>query len=208
MKTRIKICGITRAEDAHRAVELGAHALGFVFYGGSPRCISVTAASAIIKELPPYVTAVALFVNPEPADVIAALVTKAIGVLQFHGDETDNFCCQFGHPYVKALRVAPGVDLLECERTFAGASGLLLDASVPGSFGGTGQTFDWQCIPRDIAKPVILSGGLNPDNVYEAVRQVQPWAVDVSSGVETATKGVKDALKLKAFMSEVCRADV
>lgn len=207
MTTRIKICGITRLEDAQVAVEAGAHALGFVFYAGSPRHIDVQAAAAIVRALPPFVTSVGLFVNAPPGDVNEVLSLVPLDLLQFHGDEGAAYCEGFARPFLKAVRVGADTDLLECSREFAHARGLLLDAHVEGSYGGTGQTFDWQRIPATLRKHVVLSGGLTPQNVFAAIRAVRPWAVDVSSGVE-ASKGIKDAEKIRQFISEVKRADV
>lgn len=207
MTTRIKICGITRLEDAQAAVEAGAHALGFVFYAGSPRHLDVLAAAAIVRALPPFVTSVGLFVNAPPGDVNEVLSLVPLDLLQFHGDEGAAYCEGFARPFLKAVRVGADTDLLECSREFAHARGLLLDAHVEGSYGGTGQTFDWQRIPATLRKHVVLSGGLTPQNVFAAIRAVRPWAVDVSSGVE-ASKGIKDAEKIRQFISEVKRADV
>lgn len=207
MKTRIKICGITRAEDALAAARLGADALGFVFYPGSPRAVTPAQARDIIRGLPPFVVPVGLFVNADAATVRATLHAAPVQLLQFHGDETPGFCAEFGLPFLRALRVKPGTDLLQYARDFHAAKGLLLDAWVEGVHGGTGATFDWSLIPPDLPMPVILSGGLNPDNVEQAVRRVRPWAVDVSSGVESA-KGIKDAAKIEAFINGVRNAGI
>ncbi|MBX3663323.1 MAG: phosphoribosylanthranilate isomerase [Burkholderiales bacterium] len=205
MKTRIKICGITRAEDALAAARLGADALGFVFYPGSPRAVTPAQARDIIRGLPPFVVPVGLFVNADAATVRATLHAAPVQLLQFHGDETPGYCAEFGLPFLRALRVKPGTDLLQYARDFHAAKGLLLDAWVEGVHGGTGATFDWSLIPPDLPMPVILSGGLNPDNVEQAVRRLRPWAVDVSSGVESA-KGIKDAAKIEAFINGVRNA--
>jgi phosphoribosylanthranilate isomerase len=207
MATAVKICGITRVEDAEAAARLGAHGLGFVFYAPSPRHIEVARAAEIVNALPPFVTAVGLFVNPSPRDVDSVLETVPLNLLQFHGDEAPAFCAQFGLRYIKALRVRPGLDLLQYAEVYAGARGLLLDAFVAGTHGGTGTAFDWSLIPRQLPLPVVLSGGLNPDNVAAAIRMVAPWAVDVSSGVESAP-GIKDTGKMARFMKEVRSADV
>lgn len=207
MKTRIKICGITRAEDALAAARLGADALGFVFYPGSPRAVTPAQARDIIRGLPPFVVPVGLFVNADAATVRATLHAAPVQLLQFHGDETPGYCAEFGLPFLRALRVKPGTDLLQYARDFHAAKGLLLDAWVEGVHGGTGATFDWSLIPPDLPMPVILSGGLNPDNVEQAVRRVRPWAVDVSSGVESA-KGIKDAAKIEAFINGVRNAGI
>jgi phosphoribosylanthranilate isomerase len=203
----VKICGITRPADARAAAEAGADAIGLVFYPPSPRFLSVERALEIREALPPFVQTVALFVNPD-----AALVAQVIGrvrpaMLQFHGEETPRFCGEFGLPYIKACRVAAGTDLLQYAALHNRAKGLLLDAFVAGAHGGTGHSFDWGLIPRDLPLPVVLAGGLTSVNVGEAIRAVRPWAVDVSSGVERE-KGVKDAAKIAAFMRGVRDADV
>ncbi len=207
MTTAVKICGITRVEDALAAARLGAHALGFVFCAKSPRYIVPRRAAEIIRNLPPFVTAVGLFVNAEARDVEAALEQAALDLLQFHGEETPAFCAQFRVPYIKAVRVRAGLDLLQYAQLYGAARGLLPDAFVAGTHGGTGTAFDWSLIPRKLPLPVILSGGLNSDNVADAIRRVGPWAVDVSSGVE-ASPGIKDPRKISAFMKEVRSAEV
>jgi phosphoribosylanthranilate isomerase len=206
MRTRIKICGITRVEDARAAVELGVDAIGLVFYAASPRSVGVEQARAIIAAIPPFVTIVGLFVDPDEGQVKAVLRDCSLGLLQFHGDEEPAFCGRFGMPYVKAARVRAGADLVQSMSPYQAAQGWLLDAYHEQFYGGTGESFDWDLIPRDLARPVILSGGLTPENVRAAVRQVRPWAVDVSSGVEAA-KGIKDAAKIAAFISGVKNAD-
>lgn len=205
--TRIKICGITRIEDGLAAAQAGADAIGLVFYGKSPRNVAFARARAIADALPPFVTTVALFVDPTVAEVEAAIQAVQPDLLQFHGDESPEFCRGFNRPYLKAVRVRPGLDLLQYAARFAQARGLLLDAFVEGEAGGTGRRFDWGLIPKELPKPVVLAGGLEPANVAEAVRAVRPWAVDVSSGVEAA-KGIKDAAKIAAFVNEVKRVDV
>jgi len=205
--TRIKICGITRKQDVHAVVNCGANALGLVFYEKSPRHISVQQAVSLVNEVPPFVTVVGLFVNPKVDYVHEVLAAVPLGLLQFHGEEDPEFCSQFGKPYLKAIRVKPGVDLVECAARYADAQGLLLDAFVEGTQGGTGESFDWSLIPHDLTLPVILSGGLNAENVAAAVGQVRPYAVDVSSGVEAA-KGIKDAAKIAAFITEVKNVDL
>ena len=204
---RIKICGITREEDAIAAAHLGVHALGFVFYEKSPRRIQPAAARNIIRRLPPFVTAVGLFVNADESFVRSVLAEVPLQLLQFHGDETATECERFGIPYLRAVRMRRETNLLQYAQQFAAAQGLLLDAHVEGIPGGTGQRFDWQWIPDNLSVPIVLSGGLNPDNVAEAVRQVKPWAVDVSSGVELS-KGLKDHAKMKAFFDGVRHASV
>jgi len=200
MSLRVKICGITRAQDLHAACEAGADALGFVFYDKSPRHVSLGTATALLRELPPFVQSVGLFVNADPAFVESVLHVAPLDLLQFHGDETRADCARYGRPWIKAVRVSAGTDLLKCAADFAGARGLLLDAFVPGVPGGTGERFDWGLIPPDLPLPVVLSGGLDPANVVDAVRTVRPWAVDVSSGVEAA-KGIKDPQKVAQFIA-------
>jgi len=206
MRTRIKICGITRSEDAQAAARAGADAIGLVFYPPSPRFLSLEWARELRNDLPPFVMPVALFVNPAAAEVYSVLERVRPVMLQFHGEESPVFCAQFGVPWVKACRVKPGLDLLEYLRPFSGAAGWLLDSHVE-EYGGVGESFDWSLIPAERSRPLILSGGLTRENVREAVRRVRPWAVDVSSGVESA-KGIKDAAKIAAFIAEVRNADV
>jgi len=205
--TRIKICGITRAVDAMAAASYGADAIGLVFYERSPRRVSIEQARHLAASLPPFVSVVGLFVDAEAALVREALASVPLDLLQFHGDESPQYCAQFEHPYLKAIRVKAGMDLLQCASDFHGARGLLLDAHVEGIPGGTGTAFDWTLIPGKLSLPVILSGGLDAENIAEAIRQVRPYAVDVSSGVE-ASKGIKDAAKIAAFINEVKRTDV
>ncbi len=205
--TRIKICGITRAEDLHTAVNLGADALGFVFYPPSPRHLDLETAAQLARALPPFITLVGLFVNENPFKVRETLTRVPLQLLQFHGDEDAAYCRQFGLPYIKAARVRPELDLLEYAAAFPDARGLLLDAYVEG-YGGAGQTFDWSLIPQQFSLPIILSGGLDAGNVENAVRQYHPWAVDVSSGVESpGRKGIKDAARIAAFINGVRNAD-
>lgn len=211
--TRIKICGITRVEDALAAAQAGADAIGLVFYGHSPRHVGIAQAAQLAAALPPFVTVVGLFVNAEAAFVREAQASVPLDLLQFHGDEPPEYCRQFARPYLKAIRVKAGVDLLQCASDFRGAKGLLLDAHVEGVPGGTGATFDWALIPEQMPLPVILSGGLAADNVAAAIKRVRPYAVDVSSGVEASRgintlKGIKDAAKIVRFIQEVKRADV
>jgi phosphoribosylanthranilate isomerase len=201
MAVRVKICGITREQDLHAACDAGADALGFVFYEKSPRNLTAMAAAALVRELPPFVQSVGLFVNAAPAFIESVLKAVPLDLLQFHGDEIAADCACYGRPYVKAVRVNRDTDLLKWAADFEDARGLLLDAYVPGVPGGTGERFDWRLIPENMPKAVILSGGLTPDNVAEAVEQVRPWAVDVSSGVEMA-KGIKDAHKIAQFIAK------
>ena len=202
MRTRIKICGITREEDARTAVNLGADAIGLVFYAPSPRCVSQEQARAIVAVIPPFVTVVGLFVDPAQEQVQSVLRHCRLDLLQFHGDEAADFCDRFELPYLKAARVRAGVDLVQYLSPYHAARGWLLDAYHERLHGGAGEPFDWNLIPRGLTRPIILSGGLTPENVGAAVRQVRPWAVDVSSGVEAA-KGVKDAGKIAAFIAGV-----
>lgn len=206
VRTRIKICGITRKDDARAAAHAGADAIGLVFYPHSPRFLSVERAVEIRDALPPFVQAVALFVNPDAAQVAQVIGRMRPAMLQFHGEETPEFCAQFGVPYIKACRVRPGVDLLEYLCPFSRAAAWLLDSHVP-EYGGVGESFDWSLVPAAADHPLILSGGLARKNVAEAIRSVRPWGVDVSSGVESA-KGIKDAAKIAAFIAEVRNADV
>ena len=207
MRIRTKICGITCVEDAHAAVDSGADAIGLVFYAKSPRHVSVERAAEIVTNLPPFVTAVGLFVDASPDEVRAVLDHVRLGLLQFHGDESPEYCQGFDFPYIKAVRVRPQTNLVQYAADFVSARALLLDAYQEGVAGGTGQVFDWDLIPRDIPKPVILAGGLTADNVGKAIQQVRPYAVDVSGGVERE-KGIKDADKIAAFMRGVLDGQV
>jgi phosphoribosylanthranilate isomerase len=216
-RTRVKICGITRLADGLAAAGEGADAIGFVFWAGTPRRIAADAARAIAAALPPYVTTVGLFVDPEPAEVRATLATVPLDLLQFHGNEAPELCRAFLRPYVKAVPVgerAAKEGLLEYAARYPDAAGLLFDAPPSGGLpGGTGQTFDWGALPRDLPRPLVLSGGLNAENVGAAIRRVRPWAVDVSSGVEAIgadgkpAKGIKDPVRIRAFIEEVRHAD-
>jgi phosphoribosylanthranilate isomerase len=204
-RTRVKICGITREQDLDAAVGAGADALGFVFYPPSPRFLAAERAAELVRRIPPFVSSVGLFVNPDPDTVRAVLGTVPLDLLQFQGDESPQFCEQFGRPYLKVARMRPGFDLVEFARAFASARGLLLDAYVEG-YGGAGQVFDWSLVPAKLSLPILLAGGLTAENVGGAIRQLKPWAVDVSSGVEMA-KGIKDAAKIAAFIAAVKNAD-
>ena len=207
MVTRVKICGITRVQDALAAATCGADALGLVFYDKSPRYVTLQQAAQLATAMPPFITVVGLFVNASAQAVRGILQHVPLDLLQFHGEEEPDFCAQFGRPYLKAIRVKAGVDLLQCAARYKGAHGLLLDAHVEGTHGGTGASFDWTMIPPDLPLPVILSGGLHAGNVAQAIKQVRPYAVDVSSGVETG-KGIKDATKVAAFINEVKQIDL
>ncbi len=215
-RTRIKLCGLTRAQDVQLAVELGADALGLVFYPASPRAVDAKQAAQLLALLPSFVSTVGLFVNASAAEVRQTLAIAPISILQFHGDETLEQCCAIAQevkrPFLRALRVRPDMksaDLLECDQQYRKASpyfsGLLLDTWVE-SYGGSGKVFDWSLIPAELAHRAVLSGGLNAQNVTEAVRSVRPFAVDVSSGIESA-KGIKDAAMMHAFVSAVRAGD-
>ncbi|MBR9828243.1 MAG: phosphoribosylanthranilate isomerase [Oceanospirillales bacterium] len=204
MTTRVKICGITCYADAMSAIEAGADALGFVFYEPSPRYLSPAAAADIIRRLPPFVTTVGLFVNAAEDLVADVIQQTGIDLLQFHGDEPEDFCRRFGRPYIKAFRVRPELDIMALVQRYTSARGVLLDAYRPGVPGGTGDVFDWALIPPSLAPKVILAGGLTADNVATAVARVAPYAVDVSGGVESAP-GRKDDVKISAFMAAVQR---
>lgn len=207
-RTRAKICGITRVEDAQAVVQAGADAIGLVFYPPSPRAVTAEQAKVISEVVPAFVTVTALFVNPTAEEVQSLLDTARIDLIQFHGDEDDGFCQQFNRPYIKAVRVRQASDVVEACLRFPGALSLLLDAYKPGVPGGTGESFDWSLIPEQLNKSIILAGGLDPQNVATAIRDVRPFAVDVSGGVEAegpngVQKGIKDASKIQAFMNEV-----
>lgn len=202
MPTRVKICGITRLEDAKAAVGAGADAIGLVFDRGSARCVEIAQAQAIARELPPFVALVGLFVDATAERVAEVLRDVPLTLLQFHGDEAPEQCRRYGRPYLKAIRMRDGVNLNDEAARYADASGLLLDSFVADQAGGSGRTFDWGRIPRELAKPIVLAGGLTADNVRDAIRRVRPAAVDVSSGVEVS-KGIKDPQKIAAFIAAV-----
>lgn len=207
MRTRVKICGITRIEDALAAVACGCDAIGLVFYDKSPRNVSLIQAATIVAALPAFVSAVGLFVDASAEAVRATLAKVRLDLLQFHGEESADYCRQFHVPYMKAIRVRPGTNLVQCANDYADAKALLVDAYSEGVAGGTGQVFDWNLIPANLTISVVLAGGLNAGNVGNAIRQVRPYAVDVSGGVERE-KGIKDADKIAAFMRGVIDADV
>lgn len=204
-RTRIKICGITRPQDARAAAVLGADAIGLVFYPPSKRFVSAEQAREIASVLPPFVGRVALFVNEDASTIRRVLEAVPIDLLQFHGEEREADCCQYGIPYIKAARMRPGLDLLEFAAAFPSAQGLLLDAWAEG-YGGAGRTFDWSLIPTSIPLPMVLSGGLNASNVSAAVARLEPWAVDVSSGVESSP-GIKDPRRIADFIAGVIHGD-
>ena len=207
MRTRIKICGIREPEHARLAAREGADAIGLVFHPQSPRFLDLDQAVRVADALPPFVQAVGLFVNAAESEVRRVLERVPLDLLQFHGDESPEECARYGRPYLRAVRMEEGVDLVEYAHRFSRAKALLLDAHVPGEPGGTGRGFDWGRIPRDLPIPFVLSGGLDPGNVGRAIRETRPWAVDVSSGVE-GQRGVKDPARIAAFIRSVQREDV
>tara|TARA_Y100001936_G_scaffold253640_1_gene319676 strand:+ start:11357 stop:11983 length:627 start_codon:yes stop_codon:yes gene_type:complete len=202
MLIRVKVCGITRLEDALMAVRYGANAIGFIFWNKSDRFIEPNVARKIIKALPPFVCAVGVYVDASSEWVEETIDIAGLNLMQFHGNEAPTFCRQFSLPYIKAVRVNPGIDLLQYASQYSDSSGLLLDSYIEGIPGGSGCTFKWDLVPKNLPLPLILSGGLNPKNVCVAIKEVKPWAVDVSSGVEL-TRGIKDADKVAAFMKGV-----
>ncbi|MFO1325604.1 MAG: phosphoribosylanthranilate isomerase [Burkholderiales bacterium] len=217
-RTRVKICGITRVADGLAAADAGADAIGLVFWSGTPRFVEVGRAREIADALPPFVTRVGLFVDPQPSDVRAILAAVPLDTLQFHGAETPDLCRAFARPYLKAVHMKDGVDLLEYAAIYDDAAGLLFDSFWPGDLpGGTGRAFDWSrlapSVQAKLPAPVILSGGLSAGNVGDAIRAVRPWAVDVSSGVEEigpdgkTRRGIKDAARIAAFIEGVRNAD-
>lgn len=209
MITRVKICGLTRPEDINAAVSLGADAVGLVFYQPSPRSVTLERAHALARRVPAFVSLTGLFVNPEPEEVERVLQTVPLDLLQFHGDETPEFCASFGRRWIKAIRVKEAGQVEQAFMDYSDASGLLVDAWDPDRYGGTGRSFNWSLIPAERPMPLILAGGLSSANVAGAIEQVRPWAVDVSGGVESG-KGVKDASKLSEFFKEVrrvCKTD-
>ena len=205
-RTRVKICGITRPEHARAAAAAGADAIGLVFYEPSPRHVARDRARAVCAALPPLVSVVGVFVNPEPAEIGAVVEELPVDLIQFHGDESPELCARAGRPYVKAVRVRTRDDIVEAAARYADARALLLDARHDTLWGGTGESFDWDVVPRDAGLPVVLAGGLTPENVAGAIRRVRPFAVDVSGGVESAP-GEKDARSIERFMKEVAGAE-
>ena len=205
-RTRVKICGITRPEDGVAAALLGVDAIGLVFYANSPRCVDIEAARAVCAALPGFVTVVSLFLNPDTALVNKVLAEVPVDLIQFHGAEPAAFCRGFNRPYIKALGMADQLDLATKAAPYQDARGLLLDSHAIGDAGGTGLAFDWQAIPPDFRRRIILAGGLKPDNIAAAIRAVRPYAVDLSSGVESAP-GIKDVVRMTRLMNEVKRVD-
>lgn len=206
MKTRIKICGITREQDVRAAVDAGADAVGLVFYKPSPRAVTIEQGAELAKAVPAFTTLVGLFVNPDRMLVEQVLARVPLDILQFHGDEPPEFCEQFHRRWIKAVRVREARDIEQAFDRYRNAAGLLVDAYDPDKYGGTGQSFNWSLIPEQRPLPLILAGGLSSDNVASAVEQVRPWAVDVSGGVESS-KGIKDVSRLTDFINEVHRVD-
>jgi phosphoribosylanthranilate isomerase len=207
VRTRVKICGITRVEDALEAVKQGADAIGLVFYAKSPRNVSIAQASEIASAVPAFVSVVGLFVDAESVFIQEVLASVKLDILQFHGDEAPSACSQYSRPYMKAIRVKNGTNLVQYAHDYADAKALLLDAFAEGVPGGTGLVFDWSLIPKNLPLPVVLAGGLNAENVGVAIEQVRPYAVDISGGVEI-NKGIKDAVKIAAFMRGVSNATI
>ncbi|HEY9051366.1 MAG TPA: phosphoribosylanthranilate isomerase [Gammaproteobacteria bacterium] len=206
MRTRVKICGITRPQDAVEAARLGVDAIGLVFYAKSPRHVSIEQAQAICKVVPGFVSVVSLFMNADTDQVKQVLQQVPIDLIQFHGTESADYCRAFGRPYIKAVGMADQTDLQTHLETYQDARGLLLDSHATGAAGGTGETFDWGCIPEPMRRTIILAGGLNPGNVADAILKIRPYAVDLSSGVESAP-GIKDAQLMTQLMNEVKRVD-
>lgn len=206
---RVKICGITRIEDGLAAANAGADAIGLVFYGPSPRAVTARQAAEICASLPPFVTTVALFVDASRAEIEGVLARVPVDLLQFHGNENPQFCDSFNRPWIKAVRMKDDVDLHHYAQIYRNAAGLLIDSYVAGVPGGTGETFNWGRVPKTLPLPVVLAGGLHPGNVAAAVTQVQPWAVDVSGGVEqknvqgVRSGGIKDASAIRVFINSV-----
>ena len=202
MRTRVKICGLRQDDDVVVASKAGADALGFVFYRPSPRAVSVDQAARLVAKVPSFVSSVGLFVNASAEQIEQTLQQVPLNLLQFHGDETPEFCQQFGAPWIKAVRMRQDINLWQLKEDYHLGQGLLLDAYQKGTPGGTGASFDWQRIPSDLAPEIILAGGLDATNIQAAISQVQPWAVDISGGVESS-KGLKDHAKIDAFMAEI-----
>jgi len=201
-RIRVKICGITRTEDAVAAANAGADAIGLVFYPSSPRAVDIEAARSLSRVLPPFVTRVGLFVDADPADINDVVNSGCLDMLQFHGSEPAADCERYGMPYMKAIKVTEDVDLHAEARRYPRAAALLLDTHVPGLAGGTGKNFPWERVPEGLTRPVVLAGGLNEKNVIEAILRVRPYAVDVSGGVESA-QGIKDGSRIRAFIQKV-----
>ncbi len=206
LRTRIKVCGLREPEHARLAGELGVDAIGLVFYARSPRAVSPEQAAAVVAACPPFLTTVGLFVDPDPGAVEGILDRVPLDLLQFHGDECPSDCRRYGRPYIKAIPAGDGTDVRRYAQAYPDAQGFLIDSHAKGETGGTGMAFDWRLWPSDLDRPLILAGGLSPDNVAEAIRRLAPYGVDVSSGVESE-RGVKDPQRMIAFCREVRRAD-
>lgn len=203
-RTRVKFCGMTRVEDALAAAQLGADAIGLIFYAPSPRAVTVEQARAVVDALPPFVTTVGVFVEPSPDELRSVLASVKLDMLQFHGEEDPDLCAGAGRPWIKAVGMREGADPRAAARRYPGARALLLDTFSARHKGGTGRAFDWSLVPGDLGKPLLLAGGLDAGNVADAIRAVGPYAVDANGGVESAP-GVKDADKMREFMKEVER---
>ena len=199
MPTRVKICGVTQEKDAVNIARAGADALGFVFYKPSPRYVSPEQAATMIRALPPFVTSVGLFVDADHAFIEEVLKQAPLDLLQFHGNETEAQCSAFGRPYIKSLRMKEGLSVFDAISSYPSCSGILLDTYVANTPGGTGRAFDWSRVPLETEKPIILAGGLTPENVAQAISATRPWAVDVSGGVEKA-RGIKDLTLVHRFV--------
>jgi phosphoribosylanthranilate isomerase len=208
MRTRVKICGITRAGDAASAVSAGVDAIGLVFYPQSPRYVAAHEAARVVSGIGPFVTVTGLFVDADPVEISAVLSQVPLALLQFHGSERNADCVRFGLPFIKSIAMRPDTDCLRLMDEYPDASGFLLDTWQPDLRGGSGRAFDWELVPKGLDRPVILAGGLAPENVAEAIRRVRPYAVDVSSGVESAP-GIKSAERIRAFLTgvQVCESD-
>lgn len=206
LRTRVKICGFTQVNEAAAAAQLGVDAIGLVFYPPSPRNVTIQQAKKIVDALPAFVTVVALFVDEQESQIKQVINEVSIDCIQFHGEEKANECRVYNKPYMKAIRMKPGLDILKITGQYHDASALLLDAYHPGIKGGSGSQFDWDLVPKDSVLPIVLAGGLQVDNVRQAIQSVRPYALDVSSGVE-ATKGIKDVVKMAAFIREINESD-
>ena len=202
MQTRIKFCGMTNHQDVQRAIDLGIDALGFVFIEESPRYLTIQQAQELLEKVPPFVVKVGLFMNSASEHISDVVKNVRLDLLQFHGDEDEEFCLQFQYPYLKAVPMRTTTSVSDFCLNFPSATGFVLDSHAMGKMGGSGQTFEWSKVPKNLTKPIILAGGLNPDNVATAIHSVQPYAVDVSSGIE-ASKGIKDPAKMEHFIKEV-----
>ena len=202
MQTRIKFCGMTNQQDVQRAIELGIDAVGFVFVSDSPRYVTLEQAQKIIEKVPPFIIKVGLFMNSEREYIHSVLKNIRLDLLQFHGEESEDFCLQFQCPYLKAVPMRSILSLSDYCKNYPSAVGFVLDSHAEGQMGGSGEAFEWSQIPKNHDKPMILAGGLTPENVAEAIRSAHPYAVDVSSGIE-ASKGIKDLVKMEHFIKEV-----